>query len=349
MSISITPPGLDGPRGGRRSMARARADARDARASDWRAFVAGVAGGASSTLALHPLDVVKTRLQVQADPDARRARYAGAWRGARRIVAEEGARGIYAGAAPAIVGSAVSWGAYFAWYDGARARYADALGRERNGALPAGANMMAATEAGVVTTVLTNPIWVVKTRLQLQRGGGLGDAASEAAKSGEKRYAGFVDALATIARKEGLRGLYKGLVPSIWLVSHGSIQLTAYEWLKEIAASGRARRARGGAADVAPVEAGALGLASKFIAVTATYPIQVVRARIQQRSDVGRPADAPTYARFGEAVSRTFASEGVRGFYKGFAPNVVRVLPSSAITFAAYEGVLGVLNDDPVA
>ena len=209
--------------------------------------------------------------------------------------------------------------------------------------------MMAATEAGVVTTVLTNPIWVVKTRLQLQRGGGLGDAASEAAKSGEKRYAGFVDALATIARKEGLRGLYKGLVPSIWLVSHGSIQLTAYEWLKEIAASGRARRARGGAADVAPVEAGALGLASKFIAVTATYPIQVVRARIQQRSDVGRPADAPTYARFGEAVSRTFAREGVRGFYKGFAPNVVRVLPSSAITFAAYEGVLGVLNDDPVA
>ena len=77
MSISITPPGLDGPRGGRRSMARARADARDARASDWRAFVAGVAGGASSTLALHPLDVVKTRLQVQDDPDARRARYAG--------------------------------------------------------------------------------------------------------------------------------------------------------------------------------------------------------------------------------------------------------------------------------
>ena len=77
---------------------------------DWRAFVSGTSAGALSALALQPLDVLKTRLQVQDEVDARRARYVGAWRGARRIVAEEGARGLFAGTTPAVVGSAVSWG-----------------------------------------------------------------------------------------------------------------------------------------------------------------------------------------------------------------------------------------------
>ena len=315
---------------------------------DWRAFASGTAAGALSALALQPLDVLKTRLQVQDEVDARRARYAGAWRGARRIVAEEGARGLFAGTTPAVVGSAVSWGTYFAWYDAARTRYArasaSASAASREGGdgsvvkgLPASVNALAATEAGLVTTVVTNPIWVVKTRLQLQRGGGAGGAG--------ERYAGFVDALVKIARKEGVGGLYKGLVPSVWLVSHGSIQLTAYEWLKEMWASGRERNPRDWKPIVNPTEAGALGLASKFIAVSTTYPIQVVRARMQQRADVYRGEDAPVYARAGQAFAQTIRREGVLALYKGFAPNVLRVLPSSAITFAAYEGVYGFLID----
>ena len=319
---------------------------------DWRAFASGTSAGALSALALQPLDVLKTRLQVQDEVDARRARYAGAWRGARRIVAEEGARGLFAGTTPAVVGSAVSWGTYFAWYDAARTRYARASASasassssaSREGGdgsvvkgLPASVNALAATEAGLVTTVVTNPIWVVKTRLQLQRGGGAGGAG--------ERYAGFVDALVKIARKEGVGGLYKGLVPSVWLVSHGSIQLTAYEWLKEMWASGRERNPRDWKPIVNPTEAGALGLASKFIAVSTTYPIQVVRARMQQRADVYRGEDAPVYARAGQAFAQTIRREGVLALYKGFAPNVLRVLPSSAITFAAYEGVYGFLID----
>ena len=84
--------------------------------------MSGTSAGALSALALQPLDVLKTRLQVQDEVDARRARYAGAWRGARRIVAEEGARGLFAGTTPAVVGSAVSWGTYRV-YDAARTRY----------------------------------------------------------------------------------------------------------------------------------------------------------------------------------------------------------------------------------
>ena len=162
---------------------------------------------------------------------------------------------------------------------------------------------------------------------------------------GDGRYRGFVDALGTIARKEGVRGLYKGFVPSLLLVSHGSIQLTAYEGLREAFGSGRERSARTGKREINPTEAGAIGLASKFIAVSTTYPLQVIRSRMQQREDVPRAADAPTYRRFARALAQTAQREGFLGLYKGFVPNVLRVLPNSAVTFAAYEGFIAVLNE----
>ena len=317
--------------------------ARDGATQSARDFIAGITAGASSTIAFQPLDVIKTRLQVQDEVDASRRRYAGFARGVRKIVADEGVRGLYAGTTPAVIGSAVSWGAYFTCYNAARRRYGAARGEGgKDFELSARENFYAATEAGMVTTVLTNPIWVIKTRMQLQRAGTLASGAGAAA---ERPYSSFIDALARIAAKEGVGGLYKGLVPSLVLVSHGSIQFVAYEHLKTLAA--RRRRGVGDARGVDPSEAAAFGVLSKLFAATVTYPIQVVRSRIQQRMDV-RSADAPTYARFSQALVQTLTREGLSGLYKGMTPNILRVLPSSAVTFAAYETVTKLLasNDD---
>lgn len=64
-------------------------------------------------------------------------------------------------------------------------------------------HMAAAAQAGVLTLVMTNPIWVVKTRLCLQY-----DGVATAAKD-SSRYGGMVDALSKIYKYEGIRGLYK--------------------------------------------------------------------------------------------------------------------------------------------
>lgn len=63
-------------------------------------------------------------------------------------------------------------------------------------------HMAAAAQAGVLTLVMTNPIWVVKTRLCLQYDG-------VAAAKDSSRYGGMVDALSKIYKYEGIRGLYK--------------------------------------------------------------------------------------------------------------------------------------------
>lgn len=70
---------------------------------------------------------------------------------------------------------------------------------------------------------VTNPIWVIKTRLQLQRGSGptvsprLRPTVTHL-RGNAGPYKGFVHAVKQIAREEGIRGFYKGLLPSLFLV-----------------------------------------------------------------------------------------------------------------------------------
>lgn len=97
-------------------------------------------------------------------------------------------------------------------------------------------HMLAAAEAGVLTLILTNPIWVVKTRLCLQLGsdppavGTAKPSATTAAAS--QQYKGMFDGLIKIYKYEGVRGLYKGFVPGMFGVSHGALQFMVYEEMK---------------------------------------------------------------------------------------------------------------------
>lgn len=106
-------------------------------------------------------------------------------------------------------------------------------------------HLLAATEAGVLTALMTNPIWVVKTRMCIQEP--LAHANSSLAKgtastsflsnpstspSAYTKYSNVFTALRTIWREEGLRGWYRGFVPALWGVSHGAIQFMVYEELK---------------------------------------------------------------------------------------------------------------------
>jgi solute carrier family 25 folate transporter 32 len=191
--------------------------------------------------------------------------------------------------------------------------------------------MLAAAQAAALVALLTNPVWVAKTRLQLQRrepGGAPTPAGAQ------QRYSGLGDCLLRTAREEGLRGLYAGLGPSLALVSHGALQFGAYEAL----------RARCAAADgTLPPHAAALcGAGAKLVASCCTYPIQVLRSRLQQAG--GDAAMAAGGARgLPVRLRALLAAEGAQALYRGFAPHLLRVLPQSGLTLMVYERVRGAL------
>lgn len=140
-----------------------------------------------------------------------------------------------------------------------------------------------------------------------------------------------------IYHAEGVSGFYRGLLPALFGVSHGALQFMAYEQLKIH---------RAGLTDPhSPVEDGKIGpnrelgnvdffvisSLSKVFAGCVTYPYQVIRSRLQTY-------DAHlVYRGAVDAIAQIRAREGIAGFYKGLGPNLVRVLPSTWVTFLVYE------------
>ncbi|KAK7346399.1 hypothetical protein VNO80_20917 [Phaseolus coccineus] len=291
---------------------------------------AGAAAGFATVVVMHPLDVVRTRFQVNDGRVSNLPGYKNTAHAIFTIARSEGLRGLYAGFLPGVLGSTTSWGLYFFFYDKAKQRYA----RNREGKLSPGLHLASAAEAGGLVSLCTNPVWLVKTRLQLQT-----------PLHQTRPYSGIYDAFKTILREEGFSALYKGIVPSLFLVSHGAIQFTAYEELRKITVDFKSKRSTVHNQNpdklLNSVDYAVLGATSKLAAILLTYPFQVMRARLQQRpSDDGVPRYMGTW----HVVKETARFEGVRGYYKGISANLLRNAPASSIIFIVYENVLKLLK-----
>lgn len=134
-------------------------------------------------------------------------------------------RGLYRGLTPTLFALLPNWAVYFSTYE--RLKVAIAARVQPEWAASPGVHMAAAAGAGAATMLITNPLWVVKTRLQTQ------DMGFKMGTTRNTRlYKGTADALIRIAREEGLSGLYSGLGPSLLGVMHVVIQFPMYEGIK---------------------------------------------------------------------------------------------------------------------
>ncbi|RLN44656.1 hypothetical protein BBJ28_00018362 [Nothophytophthora sp. Chile5] len=283
----------------------------------WRSVIhttSGLGAGAISTFLLYPLDLVKVRYQVH-EQSAHAYRSLG--HAFRSIVAEEGVRALFRGMSPALYGATISWGLYMMMYQNAKQRYARMA--DEGWIQGSWQHFFSGIEAGVICVPLTNPIWLIKIRMQVQSNKRLQhavtgkDAALKLAKT--VPYRSVSDAFRRIVAEEGASALYKGMIPALFLTTNGAIKT---HWSPEM--------------DVIPTLA--MGAVAQSIASTATYPYQVIKARLQQ----GGPM-ALQYHGTWDCTKKILRNEGFGGLFKGLSANILKVMPTGAIVFAAYEQI----------
>jgi len=163
--------------------------------------------------------------------------------------------------------------------------------------------------AACVADIMTFPLDTVKVRLQVQ-----GEAGSKAVM-----YNGVVRTVAGIARDEGPKALYNGIVPGLQRqMAFSAIRIGAYEPVKQkyIKMSGAEN-----SLSLLGVRIAA-GVTTGTIAILSAQPTDVVKIRMQ--AELRKPGEKSRYNGVWHAYTTVFREEGFAGLYKGTAPNIAR-------------------------
>lgn len=165
-----------------------------------QSFISGASAGATATAATYPLDLLRTRFAAQGNervyPSLRRAIVT--------IGRDEGIRGYFRGLSPALAQIVPFMGVFFVVYEGARQPLS-------NLALPLNAGD---ATAGVIASLIAKtgvfPLDLVRKRIQVQ-----GPTRGHYVHRNIPEYNGTVSAIRRVLRREGFRGLYRGLTVSL--------------------------------------------------------------------------------------------------------------------------------------
>ena len=314
----------------------------------WESPLSGAGAGLASGIVTCPLDVIKTKLQAQGGWSASRKTtgqqakqlYSGVIGSARTIFKDEGVRGLYRGLGPMLMGYLPTWAVYLTIYEKSRQPYYDMC---ENWWL---ARCYASLTAGACSTLLTNPIWVIKTRLMSQSN----RSTSEGRRIGY-HYLNTWDAARQMYRAEGFRSFYSGLTPAMLGLTHVAVQFPLYEFFKT-------QFTGYGIGEHPAVDHGStwLGITaatflSKTCASTATYPHEVLRTRLQtqQRRYGVTSSDGMQMSSKYNGLLQTckimLKEEGWRGFYAGLGTNLIRAIPSAMTTMLTYELLQRTIHD----
>jgi solute carrier family 25 citrate transporter 1 len=277
-------------------------------------FGKGLLTGTIEAVICYPTELVKTTLQLQSKSNPQ---YKGMVDCGKQVFAKHGIRGLYAGAAPLLVGSSGKQAARWTAYTTA----ADYM-RDKNGKLSVGANMLAGVCAGTSEAICAvTPMETIKTRV------------ADAQRSGSGQYKGSLDATIKILKKEGPMGIYRGVVPTILKQStNQAVRFPVQSFFMGVlVGDDKVKRAN-------PLYNGFAGALAGGVSVLVTMPQDTVKTRMQ-----GEDAKK-LYKGTVDCFKTILRTEGPAFFFSGTLPRLVRVSLDVGITFTIFP-LLGQLFD----
>ncbi|KAJ3085162.1 hypothetical protein HK102_000253 [Quaeritorhiza haematococci] len=272
-------------------------------------LLSGAIAGVSEILVMYPLDVVKTRFQLQVGKTAGPDGYSSIADAFRKIIKNEGPGALYRGILPPIMVEAPKRAIKFSANEAYHRWYTDMGFHPGQGLSIATGVSAGSTEALVVVS-----FELVKIRLQDKANAG--------------KYKNTMDAVAKIFREEGPLAFFKGLEATIW--RHATWNGGYFGVIKAVR-------------DAIPEPETSQGvLAKNFLAgsVGGTFgtmlntPFDVVKTRIQNQST--GPAK---YGWTLPALATIAKEEGFGALYKGFVPKVLRLGPGGGILLVVFDFV----------
>ncbi|XP_037958693.1 mitochondrial carrier protein Rim2 isoform X2 [Teleopsis dalmanni] len=237
----------------------------------------------------------------------------------RHIVQNEGPRALFKGLGPNLVGVAPSRAIYFCTYSQTK-NMLNSLDLIRSDSPQV--HIISAASAGFVSSSITNPIWFVKTRLQLDYNSKVQMTVRQCI---ERVYA-----------QGGIRAFYKGITASYFGICETMVHFVIYEYIKSKLIEARKQRKNDAKSSRDFVEFMMAGAVSKTVASCIAYPHEVARTRLREEGN--------KYNRFWQTLHTVWKEEGRAGLYRGLATQLVRQIPNTAIMMATYEAVVYVLT-----
>jgi len=290
----------------------------------WKDIVAGSTGGVALVVAGHPLDTIKVRLQTMPKPaPGKQPQFKGAIDCFVKTLRNEGIqRGLYKGMLSPITGVPPIYALVFAGYSLGK----QILQKEPGEKLGPGKLALAGAFSGIWTTAVTAPVELVKARLQVQ--------INTKPVPGQVLFAGPLDCAKKVVRSEGIRGLYRGTLITLYRdVPASAAWFGTYELIKQSAIP-----AGGSVLDVSPfvlMFAGGMAGINNWLLC---FPIDLIKSRIQTDLSGSRKSILTVYR---EVVTK----DGYLGLYKGISPALLRAFPANAACFVTVEYTMRFLNN----
>ncbi|CAF4124301.1 unnamed protein product [Rotaria sp. Silwood2] len=309
--------------------------------SSYAHLLAGGLAGTFGAVLTCPLEVIKTRYQSSKNAFAQGRDYLNlhssmsnttvhhTFSGAkspsimnslRHIIKYEGIPGLFKGLIPNLIGVAPSRAIYFFAYANTKSFLVKEFERET----PL-VHITSAAAAGIAMSTCTNPLWFIKTRLQIDQGN-----------------LRAIDLIRNVYRENGIWGFYKGISASYVGVSETIVHFVIYEQIKAQLQLIQIRQNRSlddtGLYSFASYVISAA--CSKTFATTLCYPHEVVRTRLRE--------EGTKYRTFMQTLKTVYYEESLAGLYRGLLTHLIRQIPNTAIMMSTYELVIAFLSSTSV-